>query len=207
MKSGWKAAPAAGQQRGPQVGVAAAVADVPLARGDDLQRLVAALVEVRLALGRGGLAVEVAAGAQRLDDRPPGAVRRLAGDLLGVQLRPDPVSQSGVSACEPAVAGDQRAGGQLQLAPPRDVGEVAEGAAHRDAGALVHLAPGWASTGSSTPKTGEVTVVPKRRLVPLVVGVGDERHARGQQLGPGRLDVDRASRRGGGTRPGGSAPG
>jgi hypothetical protein len=37
------------------------------------------------------------------------------------------------------VAGDDRAGRQLQLAPPDDVGEVTEGAAHGDAGALVRL--------------------------------------------------------------------
>ena len=32
----------------------------------------------------------------------------------------------------------------------------------------------------------------EQRLVPLVVGVGDERDARGEQLGPGGVDLDRA---------------
>ena len=48
-------------------------------------------------------------------------------------------SHSGRLAGQPAVAADHGADRQVQLAPPGDVGEVAEGAAHRDAGALVHL--------------------------------------------------------------------
>ena len=60
------------QQRLLELGVPAAVADVPLPGGDDLQRLVALLVEVGLPRGRGGLAVEVAGRAQRLDHRLPG---------------------------------------------------------------------------------------------------------------------------------------
>ena len=49
-------------------------------------------------------------------------------------------------------------------------------------------AAGCASTGISTPKTGEVTVVPNSALVALVVGVRDQGDARGDQLGAGRLD-------------------
>ena len=49
------------------------------------------------------------------------------------------VIQSGVSAWIRPSRVTDRAGRQLQLAPPLHVGEVAEGAAHRDAGALVHL--------------------------------------------------------------------
>ena len=57
---------AAGDQRGTEVGVAAAVGDVPLPGRDDLERLVAPLVEVRHALGGLRVAVEVAGGAQRV---------------------------------------------------------------------------------------------------------------------------------------------
>ena len=53
-------------------------------------------------------------------------------------------------------------------------------------------AAGWASTGISTPNTGEVTVRPEQRLVALVVGVGDQRHQARDQLGAGRLDEDRS---------------
>ena len=52
MKAGWKSISSPTRdERGAQVLLAAAVADVPLARGDDLERLVALLVEVGLALG------------------------------------------------------------------------------------------------------------------------------------------------------------
>ncbi len=51
-------------------------------------------------------------------------------------------------------------------------------------------AAGWASTGISTPNTGEVTVVPNRWLVALVVGVGDQRAHGRDQFRPGGLDVD-----------------
>ena len=52
-------------------------------------------------------------------------------------------------------------------------------------------AAGWATTGTSTPNSGERTVVPNRRGIPLVVGVGDQRDRGRDQLGAGRLDVDR----------------
>ncbi len=156
---------AAGLQRQVQLGVAATVADVPLARGDDLERLLAALVEVGLALGLLRLALEVTGGAQRLDDDLAGGVHGLAGHLRE-DLRPLRAPGSGDPlrglAEDTTGAGDDRAGRQLQLAPPDDVGEVTEGAAHRDARALSISAAGWATTGTSTPKIGEVTLEPKR---------------------------------------------
>ena len=100
MNAGWKSicSPAL-DELGVEVGVAAAVADVPLARGDDLERLLAALVEVGLALGGLGLAVEVARLAQRRDDRLARAERGLAGDRSANSCSPGlPASHSGVSA-------------------------------------------------------------------------------------------------------------
>ena len=122
-----------------QLGVPAAVLDVPLARGDDLQRLVALLVEVRHPLGRLRLAVEVAGRAQRRDHRLAGAeggLPRQLGVRRSRRLGGEPL---GRLAVQPAVAADDRADRQLQLAPPGHVGQVAERAAHRDAGALVGL--------------------------------------------------------------------
>ena len=49
-------------------------------------------------------------------------------------------------------------------------------------------ARGWASTGTSTPKTGVRTVVPTSRGEAGVVGMDDDRHARRQQLRPGGVD-------------------
>ena len=97
------------------------------------------LVEVRHPLGRLRLAVEVAGLAEQRDHRLAGAEGGLAGQL-GVRRRGRLVGQPlrGL-ALEPAVAADHGADRQLQLAPPGHVGEVAERAAHRDAGALVGL--------------------------------------------------------------------
>ena len=83
------------------------------------------------------------------------------------------------------------AGRQLQLAPPLDVGEVAEGAAHRDAGALVRLGGGVREDGDLDVEQGRADRRAEQALVALVVGVRDERDARGEQLGAGGLDVDR----------------
>ena len=65
-----------------QVGVTSAVADVPLTGTDDLQRLVALLVEVRLALGGLGLTVHLARLHQGLDDELAGGEGGLAGNGL-----------------------------------------------------------------------------------------------------------------------------
>ena len=174
-------------------GVAPAVADVPLARGDDLERLLAALVEIGLALGGRRLAVEVAGLPQRAHDRLTGGVCRGAGELRGIQLRTGAGHPLGGVALESAGAGDDRAHRQLQLTPPDDVGEVAEGAAHRNAGALVGLGGGVGEHWQFDVKQRRPHGCAEQRLVALVVGVGDERHACGDELGSRRLDVDRAS--------------
>ena len=58
----------AGDELGAQVGVAAAVADVPLADGDDLERAVAPLVELDRVLDRARLAEQRARLGELLDD-------------------------------------------------------------------------------------------------------------------------------------------
>ena len=173
-----------------ELGVAAAVADVPLPGGDDLQRLVALLVEVGLALGRGRLAVQLAGGAQLSDHHLPGGEGRLPGDLVPGHVVADPVR---AFAEHPAVAPDDHPGRQLQLPPPGDVGQVAERAAHGDPGALVRLRGLMRQHRQLDPVDGRGDRTPEQRLVALVVRVGDQGHAGGDQLGPGGLDVDRAA--------------
>ena len=174
-----------------QGGVAAAVTDVPLAGRDDLQRLVALLEEVGHPLGGLGLAVEVAALAQHRDHLLAGGEDGLAGQaLVGLVGGGQPL---GGLAGESTVAADDRADRQLQLAPPRDVGEVAEGAAHRDAGALVHLRGGVRHDRDLDAEDRRGDRGAEQRLVALVVGVGDQRHDRGDELGTGGLDVDRGA--------------
>ena len=178
---------------GAQLGVAAAVADVPLPRRDDLERAVAPLVELHRVRDRLRLADELAglaraarrcapAPASRSCPRAPRSARRR-------RARPSP--HSGGSASEPAVAPHHGARRQLQLAPPHDVGGVAERADHRDAGPLLGIGERVRDAPAPARRTAAcVTVVPKRSAVALVVGMRDERDARGEQLGPRRLDDD-----------------
>ena len=171
--------------------VAATVADVPLPGGDDLERLVALLVEVRLPLRGGGLAVEVAGLAQLRDDRLPRGERGLALEVLvrrGGLLAREPLRGL---AGHPAVAADDRAHRQLQLAPPGDVGQVAERAGHRDAGALVHLREVVGEDRDLDAEDRRGDRGPEQRLVALVVRVGDQRDHAGDQLGARGLDVHR----------------
>ena len=188
-----------------QLGVAAAVADVPLAGGDDLERLVALLVEVRHPLGRLRLAVEVAGLAQQRDDRlagartrscPASSLVRRRGRLVRQPLR---ASRASIRPSRPMTVRT----GRSQLAPPGDVGEVAEGAAHRDAGALVRLGQRVRQHRDLDAEDRRGDRRAEQRLVALVVGVRDQRDHGRDQLGTGGLDVDRRRRRAGGTRPGG----
>ena len=175
-----------------RLGVATAVGDVPLARRDDLERLVALLVEVRHPLGGRRLAFQVAGGAQQAHHRLTGAEGRLAGEL-GVR-RLGPVGAGGDPlrglAVQPAVAADDGADRQLQLAPPRHVGQVAERAAHRDAGALVGLGGPVGHDGDLDAEDRRGDGGAEQVLVALVVGVGDQRDDGGDQLGARGLDVD-----------------
>ena len=184
---------AALDQLGVQLLVGAAVLQIPLAGGHDLQRLVALLVEVRHTLGRRRLAVQVAGLAQRVHDRLAGGERGLAGNLLeqlasGLVL--DPVR--GVHD-DAAVALDDRPQRQVQVAPPLHVGHVAERTAHGDAGALVHLGGLVRQDRHLDLEQRRIHVLAEIRLVALVLRVGDQRGAGRQQLGAGGLDVDRGA--------------
>ena len=95
-----------------------------------------------------------------------------------------------------AVRLDDRAHRQRQLAPPDHVGQVAERADHRDAGALFRDRP--ADAGERAParrSSGVSTSLAEQRLVARVVGMRDERHARRNQLRARRVDLDRAAAR------------
>ena len=72
------------------------------------------------------------------------------------------------------------------------VGQVAEGAAHRDAGALVRLRGVMGEHRELDAEDRRRHGAAEQRLVALVVGVGDQATQAGDQLGAGRLDVDRA---------------
>ena len=121
------------------VGVAATVADVPLARCDDLEGLVALFVELHRVGNRLGVAVHLAGLNQHLHDGLLRGEDGGAGHALVALAALGGGNPLGNLAGEAAVAADERAGVQLQLAPPGDVGGVTEGTNHGDTGALVGL--------------------------------------------------------------------
>ena len=172
------------------VGVAATVADVPLARCDDLEGLVALFVELHRVGNRLGVAVHFAGLNQHLHDgllrgEDGGACHALVA--LAALGGGNPL---GNLAGEAAVAADECAGIQLQLAPPGDVGGVTEGTNHGDAGALVGLCQRVSLDFDLNAEQRGGDGGAEERLVALVVGVRHEGHAGGQQLGAGGLDPD-----------------
>jgi hypothetical protein len=183
--------PPASQQPVAQRRVAAAVADVPLPGRDDLERLVALFVELDRAGHRPRLAVEVAGGAQQLDDPFPRRMHRLAGELV--------VGPGGHAGRrledEPAVPADDRPGRQVELPPPRHVSRVAERTDHGDARAFVRLGEVMRDHRDLDAEQRGAHGAPEQRPIALVVRMCDERDARRDQLRPGRLDVHRASLR------------
>ena len=168
--------------------IATAVADVPLAARDDLERAGAALVELHRVGDRPGFAVQL---ARRLQRRDRGSLRLLDGapGERGVGL-------TGGVGVEPrwrrrekaAVTADHAARRQVELSPPRDVSGVAERAHHGDAGALVGLRQ---RVGDHRHLDAEQRCAhhgAEQRLVALVVGMGDQRDAADDQLGPRGVD-------------------
>ncbi len=93
-------------------------------------------------------------------------------------------------ADDAAVAAHDRAGGQLQLTPPGHVGQVAEGADHGDAGALVRLGERVGLDLHLDAEQRRGDLLAEQRLVALVVGVRHQRGAGGQQFRARGLDVD-----------------
>jgi hypothetical protein len=170
------------------LGVAAAIGDVPLAGGDDLERLVAALVELHRVRDLLRLADEVATRGEDLCHALLGGMTRGAGDrgvTLACCVRDDPF---GDLRDDPPVPADDRARGQLQFTPPRHVVQIAEGADHRDARALVGIGKGVREDGHLDVEDRRADRRAEQRLVALVIRMRDERDACGQQFGPGRLD-------------------
>ena len=98
---------------------------------------------------------------------------------------------AGRAGQDPAGPVDDRAGGQVELAPPEHVGQVAEGAHHRDAGALVRLGQAVRDDRHLDAEDRRTHGLAEQVLVALVVGVGDQRDARRHQLRAGGLDEHR----------------
>ena len=188
--------PAPGQQGLGQLRVAAAVAQVPLLAGDDLQRLAALFVEVDRVPDRLGVAEQVAGRAQQAGDPLPGRHRRLAGELP-VGAAPGPAGdRRGRAGQEAPVLARHRARGQAELPPPGDVAGVAERADHRDAGALARVRQVVRQHRDLDPEQRRAHRGPEQARVALVVRPGDQRDAGREQLGAGGRHRHRPAVRG-----------
>ena len=171
---------AATEQRLAQVGVTPAVAQVPLAAGDHLQRPVALLEELD-GVGDGpGLAHQLAGIVQTARRCETWACLVVLPGQLGVG---GPSRLGGHRfrwfAAQAPVALQDVADRQVELAPPDHVGEVAEGADHGHARALVGLGQAVGVDGDHDAEQRGGDRGPDEVGVALVVGVADEGHAGG----------------------------
>ena len=82
-----------------------------------------------------------------------------------------------------------RADGQRQLAPPDDVGDVTEGADHRNPRSLFRIGEVMRLHGHSDAEDRRDDVGTEDRLVALVVRMRHERDARRDELRARRLDL------------------
>ena len=94
---------------------------------------------------------------------------------------------------EATIRPNDRAVGQVELAPPDDVGHVAEGADHGDARSLVFLCEVVCEHRHLNAEQRSGHGGAEILLVALVVGMSNESHARRQQFGPSRLNLDGAA--------------
>ena len=179
--------PAAGQQRLAQRGIAAAVADVPLPGGDDLQRLLALLVELHR--------VHAPARARRAVPRRRAAARRSAPGPPARSARPAAGRRPG----RPGAV--QPGGGPASSRPSWPItGRVSSRRSRHQVTSVVSpnvqtmampvplagSASRCARTGTAHPE--QRRAAPWRRTAPAYrssSGMRDQRHAGGQQLGPG----------------------
>ena len=139
-----------------------------------------------------GSPTSVAACSQQLDDALARLLDRLARELARTRRgrRSSLDADSGGLPCRRPSQPTIGRVGRSQLAPPRDVGEVAERADHRDAAPLLGVGEVVRLHRHPDAEQRREHLGVEQRLVPLVVGMRDERDARGDQLGPCRLDDD-----------------
>ena len=168
----------------------ATVTDVPLTRSHDFQGLVTLFEEVRLThrLLRftAHFAACLEARYQGLASRE-GRLPRKLSEGLATLIGGDPLGGFGLQTTILAQNGAQR---KVQVAPPIDIGRVAESTAHGDTGALVHLRLGVGKNRDLNTENGGGNCGAKQRLVALVVGVSNQGHARGKKLGTSRFNAD-----------------
>jgi hypothetical protein len=133
---------------------------------------------------RPGLVGQVAGGPEQVDHLAPGLGGGPAGQLGPGTGGGHAVGRPGLDA---AVAADDRAHRQPKLPPPEHVGEVAEGADHGQPGPFAGVGQPVGEHGDGHPEQRRGRACVNQVAVAGVVGMGDQGHAGGQQLRPGRL--------------------
>ena len=161
----------------------------PLARGQELERPRAALVELHRVRDRARLGRRSAPSARSSST----IFARACFDRLALELRPGGARARRVLARErrspnvdAAACGrraDQLAQRQALRAPELDVGLVAERADHQDARALLGIGVRrWRRIGTGARNSGVTARLAEERAVARVVGMRDHGHARAEQL-------------------------
>ena len=173
-----------------KLGVASTIGEVPLTSRDDLQRLIALLKELHRVHDLPRLTDEVACCTEHLDHPLLGGVARRADDGLVVAHADRVGDPFGDVGKDPAVPADDRTCRELKLAPPGDVGEVAEGADHGDARSLLGIGKVMRDDRDLDPERWRAHGRAEEGLVAGVVRVGDKRDACGEELGARGLDED-----------------
>ncbi len=168
-------------------------ADEPLAASEDLHRTLP-LLEVLDGTGDlDRLADQIPRALQQFDHLAPRRLHRQAFQLgVGAGRRGRilalPALAPPLDLPHAAVGGEDHPDRQRQLSPPDDVGDVAEGADHHQAGPLVLLDQGVGEDRDRGAEQGRPRGAADELAVAVVVRVGEEGDAGRDQLRPSGLD-------------------
>ena len=170
----------------------------PLPARDDLERMIALLVKLHVMRDRPRLSDEITAFTQQFDDARArfwhGQTRECVVITLRVgRVRRFPRRASPRHAAQLSVRLNDRAHRQRKLAPPGDIGHVAECTDHRDARPFFRIGEGMRVNRYGRVEQRRPYTRAEERLVPAVVRMRDKRDACGNQFGASRLDFDRAA--------------
>ena len=168
-------------------------ADEPLTARHDLHRALALLEELHRARHRRRLADQLARLPQHLHHPLARLVDGAAAQLLiararALQILGLPAGRPPGYLRQTTVEGKDRAHRQPQLAPPHHIGQIAERADHHQARALLRLDQRMGQHGHARAEQRRQHLPAHQPALALVVGVGQQRHARRDQLRARCLD-------------------
>ncbi len=165
----------------------------PLPARHDLDRALALLEELHGVRERLRLADELARLLEQLDDPPARLVDAGAAQLViarprALRVHGLPPGRAPGHVEQAPVGAQHRSHRQLELPPPHDVGQIAERAHHHEARALLALDRRVRHHRHARAEQRREHLVADELRVALVVGVGEQGDAGGDQLRAGGLD-------------------